>query len=343
MGQPPIPVPVPIPPPQIRDPKKGKRLKRLAVVLAIVTVIVLNLIVYAVNNQIFNILIGIVGLVIFINLLKLYLRGKKHLALSVDQILAADHRPPVVYLRSFQDDSKSAAVMSGAAAFYALVGVASKKTEEEMLADQLTPFGPVIAIGKPGEELPELGAARMYVDSSVWHNEVEGQLDKANLVVIRLGSTEGLWWELELSIGKIKPERLLVIVPHIRDRAKLQAIYDRACTHFPKSLPPFTNSRKFSSRTGTMRGFIYFDADWTPHYVDLTKRNWPLKDFFRFQGFSGNESRITWALHPLYSQLGVPWTIPSIKWGPAIVISIALGIPVLLILALLITFVANHV
>ena len=61
-----------------------------------------------------------------------------------------------------------------------------------------------------------------------------------------------------------------------------------------------------------------------------------------FQGFAGNEARITWALHPVYNQLGVPWTLPPIRWGPAIIICIALGFPALLILALLITAVANH-
>jgi hypothetical protein len=334
--------PAPIPPQQLRDPKKGKQLQRLAIILAIVTVVVLNLLGLVIQNTVFNIILSIIAIVIFIKLLKLYLLGKKHLALSVDQILAVDHRPPVVYLRSFQDDSKAAAVMSGGVPFWALVGLASKKTEEEMLVDQLTPFGPVIAIGRPGEELPELGAARMYVDSSVWHNEVEAQLDKAALVVLRLGSTEGLWWELEHSIGKIKPERFIVIVPHIRDRAKLQTIYDRACSHFPKSLPPFSSARKLHGRTGSLRGFIYFDADWAPHYVDVTRRNWPFSHFFRFQGFAGNEARITWALHPVYNQLGVPWTLPPIRWGPAIIICIALGLPVLLILALLITAVANH-
>jgi hypothetical protein len=121
--------PIATPPVQLRDPQKGKRLQRLAIFLAIVTVVVLNLLELAINNAVVNVFLGIIALVIFINLLKLYLRGKKHLALSVEQILAVDHRPPVVYLRSFQDDSKAASVMSGIAAFWALVGVASKKTE----------------------------------------------------------------------------------------------------------------------------------------------------------------------------------------------------------------------
>jgi hypothetical protein len=41
-------------------------------------------------------------------------------------------------------------------------------TEEEQLAMVMNEIGPFIAIGRPGEQWPELGAARMYVGDDEW-------------------------------------------------------------------------------------------------------------------------------------------------------------------------------
>lgn len=318
-----------------KDPQLGKFYKRLAIGIVIVTIIVSNLIGMTSGAWWVSVLLTIGVLAVYIYTMRLYMRGKKHMAPTVSDTLAHDQRAPVVYLRSFQDDPRAATPLAGAAIGWAMLGLVSKKTEEELLVDELKPFGPVIAIGKPGEELPELGAARMYVGSDVWHTEVEGQLDKANMVVLRLGPTEGLWWELEQSIKKIRPERLLIIVPHIRDAKKLDEIYRRACSHFPKPLPAFRSARNLMSRLGTMRGLIYFAPDWTPTYVDLTARNWPWGDWPRYIGFAGNESRLTAGLEPLYKQYGMKWTKPSIKWVSTIIVCIGFGFPALLFLILI--------
>jgi hypothetical protein len=83
-----------------------------------------------------------------------YMRGKRYHAIAThDLLVRKDHRPPVVYLRSFKADE----VTRRGTIF------GDFQTEEEVLAEVLSEFGPVVAIGKPGEELPELGAARLYV------------------------------------------------------------------------------------------------------------------------------------------------------------------------------------
>ena len=57
---------------------------------------------------------------------------------------------PVLYLRSFADDG-CAARRYGAL------------TEEEQLAKALAWVGPLLAVGRPGEVLPHVGAQRIYV------------------------------------------------------------------------------------------------------------------------------------------------------------------------------------
>ena len=60
---------------------------------------------------------------------------------------ANDNRPPVIYLRSFMDDTITAATVSSGLAWRGL----AVKTEEEQPAKVMTTIGPVVAVGKPGE------------------------------------------------------------------------------------------------------------------------------------------------------------------------------------------------
>ena len=107
-------------------------------------------------------------------------RGKQMGVESAQALLAEDNRPPVVYLRSFQDDSVTAegtlstpelgafggALVGGMLEDLDLAG--GTVTEEEQLAEALKDVGPFVAIGKPGEKLPQLGASRMYLQDSEW-------------------------------------------------------------------------------------------------------------------------------------------------------------------------------
>ena len=54
----------------------------------------------------------------------------------------------------------------------------------------------MIAIGKPGEALAPLGAARDYVGDDIWQHEVKRRMRDATLIVLMLGTSEGLAWEL---------------------------------------------------------------------------------------------------------------------------------------------------
>jgi hypothetical protein len=70
--------------------------------------------------------------------------GRGILQPSADDLRAVD---PIVFLRSFHDDELKVKGRDG----YSRL--------EEIISKQLPLFGPLIAIGKPGELLPTLGAA----------------------------------------------------------------------------------------------------------------------------------------------------------------------------------------
>ena len=103
-----------------------------------------------------------VSLALFVTIVQLFRRSQQWEALSADEALRRDARAPVVYLRAFTDDGQMAVrghhwqdrVIGKAASALTLT------SPEQELAFILQRVGPVIAIGKPGERLPELGAAR---------------------------------------------------------------------------------------------------------------------------------------------------------------------------------------
>lgn len=263
------------------------------------------------------------------------LRGRRLMASSAEDVLARDHRPPVIYLRSFKDDPTTARTMMGAPIGWAfLFGVI--ETEEEMLASSLSEIGPVITIGRPGEELRELGAARMYADEAEWHQKVDSLITSARLVVLRLGQTEGFWWEVEESLRKMNPHQLLVFVPYIKDRQAREMVRTRAEALFPKPLPEFVRSDKRGGILGSLRGYLYFDLDWTAHYKDLTRKQWTLRTLPRFLGFGKPRVTLKYGLRPVFDQIGVPWTDPPVRWLGTIITGAAVSFLVLVFLVLLI-------
>lgn len=94
-----------------------------------------------------------------------------------------DPRPPILFIRSFQDEAKT------------FSGKAEGATFEKILTEILRPYGPFIGIGKPGELRPA-GAARVYHPHDRWQNEVLALMHEAGLIAALPGVTPGLDWEL---------------------------------------------------------------------------------------------------------------------------------------------------
>ncbi|GAB7028942.1 transferase [Streptomyces sp. NPDC021749] len=141
-------------------------------------------------------------------------------ARSAAQALLADGRKPVLYLRSFADDDTAASVDDGAPI--------NLHSREEQLAAALSAFGPVIAVGKPGEPLPRLGAARFYLPPDDWQPGVLRLMELSQLIVLGLGSGEGLWWEVERARATQPARKLVLLAPGGRPD-----VVERLAEHLP--------------------------------------------------------------------------------------------------------------
>src|SRR5438876_1749915 len=128
----------------------------------------------------------------------LFWRGRQYAAKADAERIITDSDPDVLYLRTFRSDPSTAGYVFWSS--LTIVMVSGLATEEEQLADVLRPFGDLVAIGHPGERLPEPGAARIYTSDEEWKEVVKRQMQAARLVIIRAGVGENLVWELRKAV-----------------------------------------------------------------------------------------------------------------------------------------------
>jgi hypothetical protein len=218
---------------------------------------------------------------------------------------AEDARQPILFLRSFDDDGSTTFQPCGLVADLAglrselgarvdgspgrvragelmlafnpitLVRMAvgyGSATAEESITRFFESYGPVVAIGKPGEKLATSGAARMYVDDASWQDAILEEMRRAQIVVIQPGLTEGVAWELTQVRRLVTPRRVLLsLVRCWRDPEAFDTlsciVSDTLGIDLPRNIP-------FLDRPA----FVQFDTDWSASIQEVSYRTpllWP--------------------------------------------------------------------
>ncbi len=212
--------------------------------------------------------------------------GRSLLSRNARTAMAEDHRPPVLYLRSFEDDVDDSLTPHSVLA--AIFGIAMPKdirrlplsmrvlfenhpyrllrsltgritqTTEQQLANYFSSSGPFIAIGKPGERFATIGADRVYVKNEEWQQVVLDFMDRSRFVVLQAAGTDGFLWELRTSLERLPPEKILFCLSNFLGRQndyedfrlKAEAV---AGWKFPRSVGNQDEPQ-----------FVFFNADRTP-------------------------------------------------------------------------------
>ncbi|MEZ5958847.1 MAG: hypothetical protein R3C30_00275 [Hyphomonadaceae bacterium] len=147
-----------------------------------------------------------------------------------------DVRPPIIFLRAFdQDDAKLRA--SGGDAFARWpAGVGRARTLDEILLEHGSPYGPVIAIGDPRDPTPPLGAARVFVEGpgDEWQGVVRGLAGASRAVVMCPNHGEGVQWELDLIAQAGGRLRTIFIASPELDRAATLSLFQRLIPGVPE-------------------------------------------------------------------------------------------------------------
>ncbi|MEU9040467.1 MULTISPECIES: transferase [unclassified Kitasatospora] len=187
-------------------------------------------------------------------------RTRPYAARPAARALLLSGRQPVLYLRSFGDDDSAAQVDD--------VAEINLHTREEQLAGALGAVGPVIAVGRPEERLPHLGAARFYLPLDDWKPTVLRLMDLSQLIVLCLGQGDGLWWEVEQARTTQPAKKLVLLVPG----GAPSDLVARLSAYLPEPVP--------SEGSGTgehwISAVIVFDDSWTPRVfpVGLRLKGW---------------------------------------------------------------------
>lgn len=168
------------------------------------------------------------------------------------EVLARRSNRPILYLRSFASDRRW--FESWFDPLRMIVGM-PPETAEWSLVKAARGLAPVVAVGRPGERLPPVGAARLYVAHDQWQTTVERLAAQSLLVVLRIGATEGFWWELAHVAKNCDPRRVLIYLPRRDRKRRYELLRQRAAGMLPQPLPTFF-----------LHGyFLAFDSDWTPY------------------------------------------------------------------------------
>ena len=246
---------------------------------------------------------------------EMLITGKKLGAARASEVLEEDRRPPVLYLRSFKDDetfvrrSSFRAITKGIKEYLS----PSAKSEEQQIARVLDDIGPFVAIGQPGERLPDLGAARMYVGDE-WQQVIEDLVARARLIVMRAGITRGFWWEFDYVVKNAPPEKILLLIPF--QLMGYAGFREQANRYLPKPLADYV-PLKSKKNDKKLTGLVYFERDWTSHFLKMETGKYSL--------FTSLPLELKWNMEPVFKQLGVPyrkpqtfttvsWVITILKW-----------------------------
>ncbi|WP_156893387.1 hypothetical protein [Actinokineospora enzanensis] len=192
-------------------------------------------------------------------------RGGRHLTPVLDSMstLTAD-TPIVLLLRVFPDDERIADVPARAGRRSGWGAL--PRTEEEQLAAALSPFGTLVALADPTEDLPQVGALRTPAADHEWRAVVRAGITRARLVLIVCAPGRHLRWEAEQAVAHGDPTKLVLVVP---DEARYQAFREVVGPVFPQPLPDHPGASSGIESRSVVRAAVWFEPDWTPRLGDL--------------------------------------------------------------------------
>ncbi len=132
-----------------------------------------------------------------------------------------DARAPILYLRPFREDRRALSWRPRLLLSSLVPRLGESRSVDEIVLNSCVTDGPVLAIGRPGEVVPPLGAARVYVDGEDWQSVVKSLASSSRYLVLVVDPTAGVLWEIEHSIIQgwyRKTLYVLTSLEHLPDR-----------------------------------------------------------------------------------------------------------------------------
>ncbi len=154
-----------------------------------------------------------------------------------------DSRRPILFLRSFEDDQLRFRrpwwnVVSQ------LIGLWSfRRNADEMFIDEIAQYGPVVALGMPGEKGVPFGASRYYANHEDWQQIVAETAEQAQAIILVAGNTEGVRWEYDLIAERgLLDKTLLLFAPGANDEETISTALSKLLREEPDVSPDSSRS-----------------------------------------------------------------------------------------------------
>jgi hypothetical protein len=153
--------------------------------------------------------------------------AKRLNGLSVNAALKSSHNRFVLYLRPFQTDGVILP-KPRLSPFSRLVSLRPFPAHiEDELFDVADGYLPLIAVGKPGDNMRREGdrAYRDYLADADWQAYVADKVDRAEAIVVVVKDTQGVRWELgRIAANRHHTKTLFFFEPAARDPAVWQRV-----------------------------------------------------------------------------------------------------------------------
>ena len=163
-------------------------------------------------------------------------RGRARCRADATRLRQLDGRAPVLYLRSFEDDDlELPSVLSPRRPFTEQFTLRTADPFEEAIAWELSTYGPVTAVGRPGQGLASLGAAREHLANDSWQEGVLDRMLEARSIVIVPGLTSGLQWEVATAVTAGHLDKTVFVLPPV-DRQQSHRRWETVCEPLPEPL-----------------------------------------------------------------------------------------------------------
>lgn len=124
-----------------------------------------------------------------------------------------DETPPILFLRSFEDDQFSFRQSLCDPVSWWLNLWSFRRNADEMMIDEFAQYGPVVALGQPGEKSTPFGAQRQYASHDDWQHTIKQAAREAKAIVVAAGSTPGLSWEYQMLKSEDYLEKTVFLFP----------------------------------------------------------------------------------------------------------------------------------
>lgn len=176
----------------------------------------------------------------------LYRMGHSLSMKSAFEVVESSTKLPVLLLRSFDLDKKRPTLSNSLSLWTDIQQVVAGSIQKHWSR-------PVIALGPPGKAHRTFRYAQVFVDGENWQPVVGSLLTACAAVVVFLGSSPGLKWELKEAIRVVQPTRLVFSFEGLVESDRIVILLQ-----LQQYLPvPFVN-------TPAAFAYLAFDSEWQP-------------------------------------------------------------------------------